>query len=217
MNYQVIKIDDERYPEKLRKIANPPKHLYCVGNVALLNNESIAIVGCRNASPYGYKIAKIFADGISKEGVTIISGLARGIDAEAHKNSINNIGKTIAVLGCGLDIIYPEENESLYKDIIEKGGLIITEFGFGTKPLKENFPQRNRIVSGLSDGVIVVEAKRRSGTMITVDYALEQGKNVFVVPGNIDSINSSGTNELIKQGATPITNYKEVFVNSDIM
>ncbi len=211
MNYRVIRIEDEEYPEKLRRITNPPEQLYCVGDVELLNNDSIAIIGCRNASPYGYKIAKIFADGISKKGVTIISGLARGIDSEAHKYSVNNVGKTIAVLGCGLDIIYPKENEELYKEIISNGGLIITEFDFGTKPLKENFPQRNRIVSGLSDGVIVIEAKRKSGTMITVDYALEQGKDVYAVPGNIDSINSTGTNELIKQGATPITSFKEVF------
>ena len=210
-DYLTISIDDDIYPQELRKIANPPKTLYCLGDTSLLQKEAVAIVGCRNASKYGLKIAKIFSDGISKKGVTIVSGLARGIDSEAHKGAIDNEGKTIAVLGCGIDVIYPFENEYLYKEIIEKGGLIITEFLPGTKPLKENFPIRNRIVSGLSKAIIVVEAKRRSGTMITVDYAVEQNKDVYVVPGNIDSINSTGTNNLIKEGALVITSYEDLF------
>lgn len=210
-DYIVLNYNDERYPQILRYINNPPAQLYCMGDINLLQNESVAIIGCRNASKYGLKIAKIFSEGISKKGVTVISGLARGIDSEAHKGAINNTGKTIAVLGCGIDVVYPKENEELYKEIINNGGLIVTEFSPGTKPLKENFPIRNRIVSGLSNAVIVVEAKRRSGTMITVDYALEQNKEVFVVPGNIDSINSSGTNNLIKEGAIPITSFEELF------
>ena len=205
-----IKIDDERYPQLLKEIYNPPNTLYCEGNISLLNKPSIAIIGCRNMSKYGEKIAKIFAEGISKAGVTVVSGLARGIDKVAHNNSYKNEGRTIAVLGCGLDIIYPKENEQLYRDIINNDGLIISEFSEGTRPNKENFPQRNRIISGLSRGIIVVEAKRKSGTMITVDHALEQGRDVFVVPGNIDSINSTGTNELIKEGAKIVTSYKEV-------
>ena len=213
MKYNIItlNIDDAQYPKKLRDIYNPPNKLYCLGDVSLFNNESIAIIGCRNASPYGLKIAKIFSQGISNKGVTIISGFAKGIDSEAHINSIDNIGKTIAVLGCGLDVIYPKENKDLYSQIIDKGGLIVSEFPLGTKPFRENFPIRNRIVSALADALIVVEAKRRSGTMITVDYALEQGKEIYAVPGNIDSLNSVGTNDLIKMGAIPITSYLELF------
>ena len=210
MEFIKIKIDDDRYPKLLKEIFDPPEVLYCVGNIALLNASSIAIIGCRNMSKYGEKVARIFAEGISKAGITVVSGLARGIDKVAHENSYKNEGRTIAVLGSGLDIIYPKENEQLYKYIINNGGLIISEFPEGTRPNKENFPQRNRIISGLSKGIIVVEAKRKSGTMITVNHALEQGRDVFVVPGNIDSINSTGTNELIKEGAKIVTTYKEV-------
>ncbi len=213
MNYEIkeLNINDEEYPQKLKQIYDPPAKLYYVGDLKLLNNKSIAIIGCRKASKYGLKISKIFSEGLSKEKVTIISGFARGIDTEAHKGAINNEGKTVAILGNGIDIIYPSENKELFVDIISKGGLIISEFENGIKPLKENFPRRNRIISALSDGVVVVEAKRKSGTMITVDYALEQGKEVYVVPGNIDSLNSEGTNELIKQGAIIVTSYKDVF------
>ena len=211
MDYKIIDIGDRLYPDSLKVIFDPPKRLYCVGDVSLLNEVGVAIIGCRNASKYGIKIAKIFADKLSKSGVTIISGFARGIDSVSHLASYKNIGKTIAILGSGLDVIYPSENEKLFYDIIENGGLIISEFPFGTKPDKENFPKRNRIISALSKCVIVVEAKKKSGTMITVDCALEQGKTVFAVPGNIDSLNSEGTNELIKQGAIPLTNYTDIF------
>ena len=209
-NIREISIENELYPEKLRKIYNPPKHLYCLGDISLLNNPSIAIIGCRNASKYGFKICKIFADKLSKSGITIISGLAKGIDSQAHISSFYNVGKTIAVLGCGVDVIYPKENEELYRAIIQNGGLIVSEYELGTKPSKELFPQRNRIISGLASGVLVVEAKKRSGTMITVNHALEQGREVFVIPGNIDSLNSEGTNALIKDGARIVTNYKEI-------
>ncbi len=205
-----VSIDDEKYPQLLKQIYDPPQELYCIGNIDLLNVPAIAIVGCRNMSKYGEKIAKIFSEGISKEGITIVSGLAKGIDKVAHENSYKTIGKTIAVLGSGLDIMYPKENEELFNKIIDNGGLIISEFPMGTKPNKENFPKRNRIISGLSKGVIVIEAKKKSGTMITVNHALDQGRDVFVVPGNIDSINSTGTNELIKEGAKMVTSYKEV-------
>ena len=210
--YEIVnlKINDERYPENLRQIYNPPQVLYCVGNISLLKDISIAIIGCRNASLYGKKIGTIFAENLSKNGVTVVSGFARGIDSIAHMASYKNIGRTIAVLGSGLNIIYPRENENLFKDIINNNGLIISEYPLNTAPNKENFPMRNRIISGLSSGVLVIEAKRNSGTMITVNYALEQGKNVFVVPGNIDSINSTGTNDLIKEGAQLVTNYKEI-------
>ena len=147
---------------------------------------------------------------IAKHKINIISGLAKGIDSFAHKGAIQAEGKTIAVLGNGLDTIYPAENLSLAREILQKGGAIISEYPLGTKPEQQNFPERNRIVSGMSKGIIVVEAKEKSGTLITVDFALEQGRDVFVVPGNINSPNSVGTNELIKQGAKLITNYQDV-------
>ena len=151
-----------------------------------------------------------FAYELSKKGFIIISGLARGIDTYAHLGALKASGKTIAVLGSGLKHIYPSENKKLCNEIVKNGGAIITEYEPHTKPLPMNFPSRNRIISGLSNGVLVVEAKQKSGTLITVDYALEQGKDVFVIPGNITSINSYGTNELIKQGAKLVTNTKEI-------
>ena len=178
----------------------------------MLSETSIAIVGSRSATSYGKRISYSISDELSKRGVTIVSGLASGIDTCAHEGAYKNIGKTIAVLGCGVDIIYPKENEDLYKNILKNGGLIVSEFPLGTKPEKINFPKRNRIISGISDGVVVVEAKKRSGALITADFALEQNKSVFSVPGNADSIYSEGTNNLIKEGAIPVTSYDEVLM-----
>ena len=147
---------------------------------------------------------------ISKQKINIVSGLAKGIDSMAHKGTILAREKTIAVLGNGLDTIYPAENVYLAKEILKNGGAIISEYPLGEKPQKQNFPERNRIVSGMSKGIIVVEAKEKSGTIITVDFALEQGRDVFVVPGDINKENSKGTNKLIKQGAKLITHYEDV-------
>ena len=202
--------NSKQYPKKLKNIQHPPKKLYCIGNLDLLNSNTIAIIGSRNCSIYGEKVAKDFSEKLSFNNITVISGLAKGIDTFAHIGTLKNNAKTIAVLGSGLDNIYPNENIGLYKSIILKGGLIISEYELGTKPLKQNFPARNRIISGLADAVLVIEAKQKSGTKITVDFALEQGKDVFVIPGNIYSKNSEGTNELIKQGAIPVTNYEEI-------
>ena len=213
MNVIKINQSDAYYPIKLKEIYDPPKELYCLGDIRLLNEPSIAIIGARDASIYGRRVAKQLAEDLSKRGVTIISGLAKGIDSCAHEGSYNNLGKTIAVLGSGIDIIYPKENEDLYKRIIKNGGLVISEYPLGTKPEKDNFPKRNRIISALSSGVVVVEAKEKSGTLITVDCALEQGNNVYAVPGNIDSINSRGTNNLIKEGAIPVTSYIDILSN----
>lgn len=209
---KIIELDfnSNEYPKKLRNIDYPPKKLYCIGNMSLLNSKGIAIIGSRECSDYGEKVAREFAMKLSSQNISIISGLAKGIDTFAHIGTLNTNGKTIAVLGSGLDVIYPKENIGLYKSIIQKGGLIISEYELGVKPLKQNFPSRNRIISGLSDAILVIEAKQKSGTKITVDFALEQGKDVFVIPGNIYSKNSEGTNELIKQGAIPITDYKEI-------
>lgn len=215
---QKININDKQYPQILKEIYDPPSCLYYKGNIDILNQIAIGIIGCREASEYGIKAAKYFSYNLAKHGIHIISGLAKGIDSYAHLGSVyankENIlsinGKTIAVLGCGLDTIYPKENTLLANEIVKTGGLIISEYPLGTKPEKRNFPARNRIISGLSKGILVIEAKEKSGTLITVDFALEQGRDVFVVPGNINSLNSVGTNDLIKQGAHIVTNVDDI-------
>lgn len=172
--------------------------------------SGIGIVGCREPSLYGINVAKRFAKGLSQNKFVIISGMAKGIDAAGHLGALMENGKTIAVLGCGVDIVYPKENKEIYVDILKKGGLIVSEYIVGTRPEAKNFPQRNRIISGLSSGVLVVEAREQSGTMITTDFALEQGKELYVIPGNIDSPTSEGTNNLIKEGARLVTSVKEI-------
>lgn len=209
-NIKLITIKDKEYPAKLKNIYDPPIVLYIKGDINILDNRSIAIIGCRDASEYGINSAKYFSYNLAKKGVNIVSGLAKGIDSYAHIGAINAKGNTIAIIGNGLDSVYPKENIEIARKILETGGSIITEYPLGTKPEKMNFPARNRIISGISNSVIVVEAKAKSGTLITVDFALEQGRDVYVVPGNINSINSIGTNELLKQGAKPVTNYFDI-------
>ena len=208
-NIKIININEREYPQALKKIYDPPISLYVKGNIKKLNNKNIGIVGCRECTTYGKKSAEYFAYNLSKQNINIVSGLAKGIDSYAHLGSLNT-GNTIAVLGNGLDMIYPKENLELANEIIKRGGTIISEYPCGTKPDKMKFPARNRIISGISSGIIVIEAKEKSGTLITVDFALEQGRDVFVVPGNINSINSVGTNDLIKQGARLVTTYEDV-------
>ncbi len=210
---KTIKLEDEFYPEKLRNIYAPPKMLYVLGNEKLLQQKSIAIVGCRDCTKYGIENAYKFGYELATSNICVISGLAKGIDAYAHLGAVRAKGKTIAVLGSGLDVIYPPENAELYKEIIMNNGAIITEYPLGSKPEKYHFPERNRIISGLSDGVLVIEAKKKSGTMITVDFALEQGREVYAIPGNISSESSYGTNELIKEGAIPVTNVNDIILN----
>ena len=207
---KIIRFGDERYPEKFKNIYSKPQELYIIGNEKILNDRAIAIIGCRNCTNYGAKNSYEFAYKLAKKGITVISGFARGIDTYAHLGAIRAKGKTIAVLGCGLDVIYPKENDRLYREILINGGAIITEYPLGTEPQKHHFPTRNRIISGLSDGVLVIEAKKRSGTMITVKHALDQGKDIYAIPGNITSDNSYGTNELIKEGAIPVTNIEDI-------
>ncbi len=229
-NIDIISIVDKSYPQNLKQIYDPPISLYIKGNKEILNNKGIAIIGCREASEYGKKAAKYFGYNLAKRGINIISGLAKGIDSYSHigscqallgknypqNNSYPHVdnkiycGKPIAVVGNGLDMVYPAKNKELEQKIIDLGGCIISEYPIGTKPQKMHFPARNRIISGMASGVLVIEAKEKSGTLITVDFALEQGREVYVVPGNINSINSVGTNELIKQGAKLVTNYKEI-------
>ena len=206
---KIINISDDNYPAKLKNIYAPPITIVAKGDISLLNSKSIAIVGSREPSKYGIYVAEKFSKELSKEGITIVSGLARGIDTFAHVGALSSFGKTIAVLGSGIDVVYPKENAKYYREISEKG-LIISEYIVGTAPESKNFPQRNRIISGLSDGVLVVEARKNSGTMITTDFALEQGKELYVIPGNITSNLSAGTNNLIKEGAKLVTDVYEI-------
>lgn len=207
---KLISIQNKNYPEKLKNIYDKPIVLYVKGNEKILNEFSLAIIGCRENTKYGETVTKQIASNLARKDIITISGLAKGIDSISQRETVNQKGKTIAVLGNGLDTIYPLENKRLAQSIIENGGAIISEYIIGTKIEKMNFPARNRIISGLSDGVVVIEAKKKSGTMITVDFALEQGKNVFAVPGNITSRNAEGTNELIKQGAKVITCVEDI-------
>ena len=227
-NINIISIQDKEYPNNLKEIYDFPISLYIKGNKEILNNKNIAIIGCREASDYGKKAAKYFGYNLAKEVINIVSGLAKGVDSYSHignlcalmeksypqADKLIKCGKPIAVVGNGLDMVYPAENKKLEEKIIELGGCIISEYPLGTKPSKMSFPARNRIISGISNAVLVIEAKEKSGTLITVDFALEQGRDVFVVPGNINSINSVGTNDLIKQGASLVTNFKEILKNT---
>ncbi|MDP2939234.1 MAG: DNA-processing protein DprA [Candidatus Omnitrophota bacterium] len=197
---KIISIQDKDYPENLKNIYDPPIILYIKGRLLEKDIFSIAIVGSRRASIYGISTAEKFAFELAQLGITIVSGMARGIDSAAHRGSLKSKGRTIAVLGSGLLNIYPPENKELFQEICENG-CVISEFPLETKPLAENFPRRNRIISGLSLGLIVVEASRNSGALISANLALEQGREVFAVPGKVDSVNSFGVHTLIKQGA----------------
>ena len=177
--------------------------------VDLINTYSVTVVGARTCSDESVLIAEQLVNELSSNGITIVSGMAKGIDTCAHIGALNAKGKTIAVLGCGVDIVYPNENIEVYNSIA-KNGLIVSEYIVGTKPEAQNFPLRNRIISGLSSGVLVVEAKKKSGTMITTDFALEQGRELYVIPGNVTSENSEGTNNLLKQGAKVVTEVNDI-------
>ena len=179
---ELISLQDENYPQNLRQIYDNPIVLYVKGDKKLLNEFSLAIIGCRENSSYGKEVARAVSKGLAKQKIITISGLARGIDSICHRETLKEKGKTIAVIGSGLDIIYPYENINLAKEIVKEEGLIVSEYPLGTKAVKMNFPARNRIISALSSGIIVIEAKKKSGTMTTVDFALEQGKTVFAIP-----------------------------------
>jgi len=204
----IITIFDENYPIGLKSLYDNPKVLYVKGKIDD-DKISIAIVGSRKATSYGKWACEKFTKELAELGVTIVSGLASGIDTIAHKTTLDCGGKTIGVLGNGIDTIYPKKNYSLYKEM-EESGAIISEFPLGTPPLAFNFPQRNRIISGLSRGVIVIEAQEKSGSLITAHHALDKGKDVFALPGNINSIFSGGTNKLIKDGAKPLLEIDDI-------
>lgn len=193
--------EDKEYPERLRKLRYPPYGLYCLGELPEESCPAAAIIGARECSEYGRYMAQAFAGGLSEAGVAVISGMARGIDSIGQQAALKHGGRTFAVLGCGADICYPVSNRRLYQEIMESGGGILSVFPPGTPPAKGQFPERNRIVAGLSDLVLVVEARQKSGTLITVDMALEQGKNVYAVPGRLTDRLSDGCNMLIRQGA----------------
>lgn len=205
----IITIYDEQYPEKLRNIFDYPKVLYIKGDFIHKDELLISIVGSRKATPYGRWAAEKFSGELSKLGVTIVSGMASGIDTVAHKGALKNEGRTVAVLGSGVDVVYPKSNRKLYDDI-KDNGCIISEFPLGTEPMPYNFPQRNRIISGMSLGTIVIEATEKSGSLITAYHAMEQGREVFAVPGNINSIYSKGTNMLIRDGAKIILDIEDI-------
>lgn len=196
----IITCFDKDYPENLSHIPDSPVLLYVKGKLKKENDLAVAIVGSRRASFYGLSIAEKFARQLAELGITVVSGMARGIDAQAHRGALKVKGETVAVLGSGLSVIYPPENEKLFKEIADSGA-VVSEFAMATPPAAYNFPRRNRIISGLSLGVIIVEASKNSGALITSRFALEQGREVFAVPGKIDHPNSEGTHTLIKQGA----------------
>lgn len=212
---RVIIPTDAEYPWILKQIYDPPAVLYCRGNYMDFSKPTISIVGSRNPTKYGRQIAEKIAFELASAGVTIISGLARGIDTMAHLGALRAKGNTIAVMGSGIDVIYPPENKKIFSDI-EMHGTIISEYPPGTRPLPGNFPARNRIISGLSNGVLVVEAGSKSGALITVDFALEQGREVYAIPGNIDSSQSMGTNNILKQGAKLVTSAEDILEDLDI-
>lgn len=207
-NIKVLAITDHDYPEKLKNIYNPPYIIYIKGNKKF-EGPLIGIVGARKATAYGRWAAFKFAKELGQLGIGVVSGLALGIDTESHKGVLNAGGYTIAVLGCGIDQCYPSSNQNLYNQIGEKG-CIMSEYCPGTLPLKHNFPARNRIISGLTDGVIVIEAAEKSGALITVEHAISQGREVYALPGNINSAQSKGTNKLIKEGAKPLLDIDDI-------
>ncbi len=200
---QLISIQDARYPSRLREIFDPPIILFAIGRTDLMPTPSIGVVGTRNPTPYGMAAAERLSADLARAGLTIVSGMARGIDTSAHLATLKENGDTIAVLGCGVDVVYPSNNRRLYDEIAKKG-LLLSEFPIGAPAFPQNFPIRNRIVSGLSIGVLVVEGAQHSGSAITAKLAMDQGREVFAVPGNVTSKMSWGPNLLIKEGGAKL-------------
>lgn len=209
-DYRIIKRGDSDYPEKLLRIKGAPEKLYVRGKLPDPNKKTVSVVGARNCTEYGCTLAKTIARILSMNDVQVISGLAMGIDTQGHIGAIEVEKPTFAVMGCGVDICFPSHNSNVYEKILDYGGGIIAEVEIGTPPLPYNFPLRNRIISGLSDIVIVVEAREKSGSLITADFALEQGKTIFACPGRVGDSLSRGTNNLIKQGAYILTSADDV-------
>jgi DNA processing protein len=211
LGVSILTFRDQGYPNNLLQIYDPPPLIYVRGKVDDEGSPLVAMVGSRKGSPYGRAVTKRISRELTSAGVTVVSGMARGIDTCAHLGALEAGGKTIAVLGCGIDIVYPPENERLFFEIIGHGA-VISEFPLSTPPEGKNFPKRNRIISGLSLGVVIVEATADSGSLITASHALEQGREVFAVPGNIGMATSQGTNALIKQGAKLVEGAQDILV-----
>ena len=207
----VVSMEDPLYPTQLKEIYDPPLVLYVRGDAGLLNRPGIAMVGTRHPTPYGSGMAERLACDLAAQGLVIISGMARGVDTASHRGAISAKGKTVAVFGTGVDVIYPKENSRLSEQILSLGGALISEFSMGTFAAPQNFPIRNRILSGMSIAVLVVEAAEYSGTRITARLALEQNRDVFAVPGNVTNKNSWGPNTLIKQGAKLVATWEDVW------
>lgn len=205
----LMTIFDPSYPKDLREIHDPPPLLYLKGNDIPQSKAMVAVIGSRNPSHYGLKVTEEICKGLAIRNIAIVSGMAHGIDSAAHWGCLRGKGFTIAVLGSGIDVIYPKSNQKLFNYIVERGS-VITEFSLGTPPEAKNFPIRNRIISGLSKGVVVVEASKRSGSLITASLALEQDREVFAIPGSIESFKSTGTHLLIKQGARLVENAEDI-------
>ncbi len=209
LNIKIISYLEQGYPENLKSISHAPPVLFMRGEISEQDSKALAIIGTRQPTPYGKLVAEKFSYELAELGITIVSGLARGIDTSAHLGALKAKGRTIAVLGCGLDVYYPPENKKLYDEISEHGA-VISEFNLGTTPYAMNFPKRNRIISGLSLGVLAVEAPADSGVLNTVTWAADQGREVFAVPGAINQKTSIGTNQLIKDGAKPVTSVQDI-------
>jgi DNA processing protein len=207
----IVSLDDLCYPPRLKEIYDPPPILYVRGNPEILTKPGIAMVGTRHPTPYGSGMAERLACDLAAQGLVIISGMARGVDTASHRGAISAKGKTVAVFGTGVDVIYPKENSRLSEQILALGGALISEFPLGTFAAPQNFPIRNRIISGMSVGVLVVEAAEYSGTRITARCALEQNREVFAVPGNVTNKNAWGPNTLIKQGAKLVATWEDVW------
>jgi len=208
---EIVTIDDSCYPQQLKQIYDPPLVLYVRGQVEVISQPGIALVGTRHPTPYGSGMAERLACDLAAHGLVTISGMARGVDTAGHRGAIAAKGKTVAVFGTGIDVIYPKENSRLSEQILALGGTLISEFPIGTSAFPQNFPIRNRIISGMSVGVLVVEAAEYSGTRITARCALEQNRDVFAVPGNVTNKNSWGPNTLIKQGAKLVATWEDVW------
>jgi len=206
---RIITLEEKVYPSRLKDIYDPPPVLYVRGEIKKEDELSISIVGSRKTSPYGRWFTEKISQDLAQHGVTIISGMARGIDSVAHQGAIEAGGRTMAVLGCGVDVVYPRENRRLCEQIIDHGA-VLSEFPMASPPEAGHFPKRNRIISGLSLGVVVVQAGKRSGSLITAGYALEQGRDVFAVPGNVGAESSQGTNQLIKEGAKLVESSEDI-------
>lgn len=210
INGNIISVYDNEYPRNLKEVQDYPPTIYYIGDINKINhNKNAAVIGSRRCSYYGEEVTRYIVTELAKNNINVISGLAMGIDAIAHNTAMECGGFTVGVLGCGIDVIYPIKNKKIFYNMYEKG-CVISEFPLGTKPFKGNFPIRNRIISGLSEMIIVSEATMKSGTLITATHALNQGREVMVVPGNIFSEFSKGTNMLIKEGANPFLNLQDM-------